>query len=116
MVNVSFAATSDGNMDKNMGLERVSRPITLTGEIKDDPSTHDSTHNHDLKFIQKDTGYSYQIKSEELVKLHHETEKNYLVEVEAEKKLNFLFFGESLLVKKFKIIAETSASIPHKIN
>lgn len=87
--------------------------VTWVGEIKDEASDHTTEHRHALKFIKKDDGKKYSIvDSPELVKLHHETEKNYLVEIEAEKTPRFLFWGGNLIVKNFKVLHEL-ASVPH---
>lgn len=87
--------------------------VKWVGEVKDEPSDHTTEHDHKLEFIKKDDGKEYDIvDSPELVKLHHETEKNYLVEIEAEKTSRFLFWGGNLIVKNFKVIQETG-SVPH---
>src|SRR3989338_3483475 len=60
--------------------------VKWVGEISDSESDHTTQHGHKLKFKNHETGDTYDIvDSPELVKLHHETEKNYLVEIEAEK-------------------------------
>lgn len=88
--------------------------VKWVGEIHDDESTHNTRHWHELKFTKKDDGKTYDISSNpDMVKLHHDTEKNYLVEIEAEKTPRFLLWGGELVVKKFKILAETSDIIPH---
>jgi hypothetical protein len=87
--------------------------VKWVGEIKDEASDHTTEHQHALEFVKKDDGKVYDIvESPELVKLHHETEKNYLVEIEAEKKPRFLFWGGNLIVKNFTVLEET-ASVPH---
>lgn len=87
--------------------------VKWVGEIKDEDSDHTTEHNHSLEFVKKDDGKEYDVvDSPELVKLHHETEKNYLVEIEAEKTPRFLFWGGNLIVKNFKVLEET-ASVPH---
>jgi hypothetical protein len=87
--------------------------VKWVGEISDSASDHTTQHGHDLEFRNRATGDTYDIvDSPELVKLHHETEKNYLVEIEAEKTSRFLFWGGNLIVKNFKVLNET-ASVPH---
>lgn len=87
--------------------------VKWIGEVKDEASDHTTEHQHALEFVKKDDGKEYDIvDSPELVKLHHETEKNYLVEIEAEKTPRFLFWGGNLIVKNFKVLEET-ALVPH---
>lgn len=88
--------------------------VKWVGEVKDDRSTHTTEHRHELEFVKKDDGKRYDIvDSPELVKLHHETGKSYLAEIEAEKTPRFLFWGGNLIVKNFKVLEETSDVIPH---
>lgn len=90
--------------------------VKWVGEIRDDASTHTTEHVHNLEFVRQNDGSSYDIvESPELVKLHHETEKNFLVEIEAEITSRFLFWGGNLVVKKFKVLQETSEALPHKM-
>lgn len=87
--------------------------VKWVGEISDSASDHTTLHGHKLEFKNRETGDTYNIvDSPKLVKLHHETEKNYLVEIEAEKTSRFLFWGGNLIVKNFKVLSET-ASVPH---
>lgn len=87
--------------------------VKWVGEISDSAADHTTLHGHKLKFKTRETGDTYDIvDSPELVKLHHETEKNYLVEIEAEKTSRFLFWGGNLIVKNFKVLGDT-ASVPH---
>ncbi len=87
--------------------------VKWVGEITDSASDHTTLHNHSLEFKNRETGKTYDIvDSPELVKIHHENEKNYLVEIEAEKTPRFLFWGGNLVVKNFKVLGET-ASVPH---
>lgn len=82
------------------------------GRIKDDEFSHNSNHEHELQFV-KENGDTFDIvDSPELVKLHHETEKNYLLAIEAERTPRFLFWGGNLIVKTFKVIEESGA-VPH---
>ena len=87
----------------------------LIGEVIDEPATHDTRHLHSLKFIDQATGKTFKVvDSPNLVKLHHETGKSYLIEAEVEKKPKFIFWGENLVVKNFSVLKETSEEIPHK--
>lgn len=87
--------------------------VKWVGEIKDEASAHTTKHQHALEFIKRDDGKVYDIvDSPDLVKLHHETEKNYLVEIEAEKTPRFLFWGGNLIVKNFRIVDELG-TVPH---
>jgi len=87
--------------------------VKWIGEISNSASDHTTLHNHSLEFKNRETGKTYDIvDSPDLVKVHHENEKNYLVEIEAEKTPRFLFWGGNLIVKNFKILGET-ASVPH---
>ncbi len=87
--------------------------VKWVGEISDSASDHTSLHNHNLEFKNRETGKTYDIvNSPELVKIHHENEKNYSVEIIAEKTARFLFWGGNLRVKNFKVLSETE-SVPH---
>src|SRR5689334_4842341 len=58
--------------------------VKWIGEVKDDHSSHTTEHQHELQFTRKGNGKIYDIvDSPELVKLHHETGKNYVLEIEA---------------------------------
>lgn len=108
-------ASNDGVPQSNLKTEQISAPETLklVGEISDPASGHTTRHKHNLKIKNLETGESYKIvDSPELVKIHHENEKNYLVEIEAEVTSRFLFWGGNLTVKNFKVIDEI-ASVPH---
>lgn len=111
----AFAREGFGGRDRSVASAKTSAPeiVKWIGEISDSSSEHTTTHGHSLEFVNKETGNSYDIvDSPELVKLHHESEKNYLVEIEAEKTPRFLFWGNNLIVKNFKVLDET-ASVPH---
>jgi hypothetical protein len=116
-VSNSYAFRGDG-IEKNMGSkqESTSEPeiVKWVGEVKDDWSTHTTEHKHELEFVKKDDGKKYTIvDSPQLVQLHHESGKNYLMEIEAEKTPVFLFWGGNLIVKSFKVLGETSGEIAH---
>ena len=109
----AFARGGDGSNFERRPAKSEPEIVKWVGEIKDEASDHTTEHGHSLEFVKKDDGKEYDIvDSPELVKLHHETEKNYLVEVEAEKTPRFLFWGGNLIVKNFKVLEET-ASVPH---
>lgn len=87
--------------------------VKMVGEISDSASDHTTLHEHQLEFKSRETGDTYNIvDSPDLVKLHHQTEKNYLVEIVAEKTPRFLFWGGNLIVKSFRVLNET-AVVPH---
>lgn len=97
-------------------IKYVPEMVSWLGEIKDEPSSHNTDHDHELRFVRKEDGEEFDIvDSPELVKLHHSTEKNYLVKVEAKKTPRFLYWGGNLVVKKFEVVEETSPAIPHHI-
>ena len=86
--------------------------VKWIGEVKDDASNHTTRHGHELEFVKKDDGKEYDIvDSPDLQNLHHETGKNFLVEIEAEKTPRFLFWGGNLIVKNFKVLEETSDAV-----
>jgi hypothetical protein len=95
--------------------QNLSSETKMIGEVTDEPTTHDTRHLHTLKFVDQVTGESFKVvDSPNLVKLHHETGKSYLIEAQVEKKQKFIFWGENLIVKSFSILKETSEEVPHK--
>lgn len=108
-----IASTFMGCASKNVNENANGRTIRI-GEISDAVSTHDTRHQHELKFKEKSTGKIFDVvESPELVKLHHETGKNYLIEADTAKTNKFLFWGENLIVKNFRIIEAVGEAIPH---
>jgi hypothetical protein len=100
---LEFWDRSEGRPLKNKFVPEI---VTWIGQVKEEASSHAT--EHDLKFIML-SGKKYDIvDSPDIVKFRHETNKNYLVEIEAEKTPTFLFWGGKLVVKKFKIISESS--------
>lgn len=92
---------------------KTNQPTTMIGEVTDDISTHDTRHEHELKFKNQDTGEVFTIvDSPELMKVH-ENGKNVLIEANVAKSSKFLFWGGNLIVKNFRVIKETSDEIPH---
>lgn len=107
---LSFFSCASTNVSKNANGRMV-----LTGEISDVLSTHDTRHEHELKFKDQETGKVFNVvDSPELVKLHHDSGKNYLIEADATQTSKFLFWGGNLVVKNFRVIKETSEEIPHR--
>ena len=109
----SFAYASETDAKSSTSDKKIVRWI---GEVKDDyvELDHTTKHQHDLEFTNAETGKTYDLVDiDELVKIHCETEKNYLVEIEAELTPRVLFWGNNLIVKKFKILKETSQVIAH---
>lgn len=87
--------------------------VNWRGEISDPPEEHTTLHSHHLRFKEEITGEVYDIvNSPELVKIHHETEKNYRLLIEGEITPRFLFWGGNLIVRNFKILKST-AHVPH---
>lgn len=116
-VHSAFAIERDGGPRFNREPSVKSEPeiVKWIGEVRDEPSSHTTNHEHELTFVKKDDGENYDIvDSPELVKLHHETEKNFLVEIEAEKTPRFLFWGGNLVVKNFRVINELGGPIAHR--
>ena len=111
-----FAAQAKGPSEHSFKKQKyVPEIVQWSGEVKDEPSSHTTEHKHELEFIKSGDGKTYDIvDSPELVKLHHESEKNFFVEIEAEKTPRFLFWGGNLIVRNFRVIRETSPSIPHR--
>lgn len=107
--NFSNAADSDSKAAED-------NTMTWVGEIKDTPRTHTTDHRHALEFTRDSDGESFDIvDSPDLKKLHHDSGKNFRIEAQVELTPKFLFFGGNLIVKSFKVIEETSPSIPHVI-
>lgn len=81
--------------------------VKWIGVVKGDPLYHTTDHDHSLEFLRQSDGDTFDIvDSPKLVKLHHDTEKNFLAEIEAEKTSRFLFWGGNLIVKNFKVLKE----------
>jgi hypothetical protein len=115
LTSYSFVLAAEGEDQRFDPKPVKSEPeiVKWVGNVKDEVVDHTTEHKHALKFVKKGDNEEFDIvDSPELVKLHHETEKNYLMEIEAEKTPRFLFWGGSLIVKKYKVLEET-ASIPH---
>lgn len=94
--------------------QKSNSPEKMVGEVVDEADTHDTRHLHSLKFIDQLTKKIFKVvDSPALIKLHHETGKNYLIEAEVEKKSNFLFLQEKLVIKNFRVLKETSEAMPH---
>lgn len=95
--------------------QKTNLQAKMVGEISDEPATHDTRHFHALKFVDQVTGETFKVvDSPDLVKLHHESGKSYLIEAVAVKKPKFLFWGENLVVKNFNVLKETSEEVPHR--
>ncbi len=86
----------------------------VVGEVKDTSATHDSRHLHRLTFKDSKSGQTFKIvESPSLVKQHHETEKELLIEAKVRKTPSFLFWGGNLIVEEFSVLKEMSEAIPH---
>jgi len=98
----------------SMGTSSNEKTTNVIGEVTDDSSTHTTEHEHELKFKNQETGEVLDIvDSPSLVKLHHESEKNLLIEAQVARTPKVLFWGNNLVVKNFRVIKETSDVIPH---
>lgn len=100
----------------SMGTNSNEKTANVIGEVTDDRFSHTTEHDHELTFKNQDTGEVFKIvDSPNLVKLHHETEKNFLIEAQVAKTPKVLFWGGNLVVKNFRVIKETSDAIPHYV-
>lgn len=110
---ISFSVNSYGRgAGRDYSPRKPNEKVTWIGEVSDSPESHNTRHEHKLTFTRQDNGATYDIKeSPELKKLHHETGKNYLMEIQAE--IHPYFFSEYLTVSNFKVLKETSGEIPH---
>ncbi len=88
--------------------------ITWVGTISDESFAHNE-HRHNLRFTRETDGKTFDIESESLMTLHHDRERNFLVEITAIKTPKFLFWGNNLIVKDFKVLEELE-SVPHRVN
>lgn len=110
----AFALRGEGPSIRVERQPRTESSDTLRwcGTVDDKTETHTTEHKHRLRFVTAD-GAEYKIvDSPELVKLHHETGKSYVIEAEVEKTTRFLFWGGNLRVKKFTVLEEGAAK-PH---
>ena len=99
--------------DRSKKVERNYEKVKWVGYIEADGS-HTSKHYHDLDFVRQSDGESFDvIKSPALEKIHCDTEKRLLVEIEAERTPKVLFWGNNLIVKKFTVLEELEP-VPHK--
>ncbi len=104
---------SVGCASSSKELEESSNDL-LTGVVYDEPSSHDDRHNHALKFKENVTGRIYSLaENNELLSLHHNTEKNILVDLKGEVRSKFLIWGQELVVKEFKVLEEVGEKVPH---
>lgn len=87
--------------------------VKWLGYVEADGS-HTTKHYHDLDFVRKSDGESFDIiDSPELEKIHCSSSKRLLVEIEAERTPKVLFWGNNLIVKKFTVLEELE-ELPHK--
>ena len=99
--------------DRNKKEDRVYEKVKWIGYIEADAG-HTTKHYHDVRFVKKSNNQGFDIiNSPMLEKAHCASEKRLLVEIEAERTPKFLFWGNNLIVKKFKILKELEAE-PHK--
>ena len=87
--------------------------VKWTGSVYDKSSSHTSDHFHSLIFKNNETMEEFDIvDSENLSKLHHDTNKNFVAEVEGYITSKFLFWGGNLVVTSYKVLEESDAG-PH---
>jgi len=113
----ALAVKGEGRDPVKANESKFQKPeiVKWIGTVKGDSSQHTTEHNHELRFIKQSDQEEFDIvESPKLVTLHHKNEKNYLMEIEAEKTPRFLFWGGNLIVKKFKVLKELE-SVPHQI-
>ena len=83
--------------------------IKWVGVIQEEGGFHSPKHDrpHSLEFVRRDDNETFDIvDSPNLVKAHQEQDKKLLVEIEGERTSRFLFWGDNLIVKNFKILEE----------
>lgn len=97
-------------------LASASETVRWKGSISDSAQSHTTAHFHSLTFTRKDNGERYDIvDSPKLQKMHCENEGNYQLEIVAERTPSFLFWGNNLVVKDFKVVADAAVSrVPHR--
>lgn len=89
--------------------------VRWRGTLQDDSSSHTTEHEHRLRFVRHDDQKVYDMEiGPELARIHHETEKNLIVEVEVERTSRFLFWGGNLVVRRFTILGSAGEAIPHR--
>jgi|TARA_Y100000817_G_C16781318_1_gene510731 hypothetical protein len=77
------------------------------GVVRSSELSHTTDHTHFLEFVRSEDKEVFDIvDSPELAKLHHDTNRNYRVEIEGQLTSKFLFWGGNLVVKKFKVLEE----------
>ena len=119
LTTTQFALAMPGDGRDHAYIQNRKQPsepniVKWVGVVKGDGDYHTTDHDHELKFVRQSDQENFDIvDSPKLVKLHHETEKNYLMEIEAEKTSRFLFWGGNLIVKNFKILKELE-TVAHK--
>lgn len=79
--------------------------LNWTGVVKASDLSHTKKHDHFLEFVRSDDDKVFDIiDSPELVKMHHDTNRNYKVKIEGYLTSKFLFWGGNLVVKNFKVL------------
>jgi len=118
---VTTAAIANSNPEVNLdkstskssqSLEKDNM-VTWTGYIESN-GRHTTKHDHSLEFVRKADGKTFDVvESPDLEKVHCERSKKLLVEINAERTPRILFWGNNLIVKNFKVLAELT-ELPHK--
>lgn len=94
--------------------EKKESIVQWSGIVRGDSFYHTTNHKHQLEFIRDGDLNTFDIvDSPELVKLHHNSEKNLRIQLTGEITSRFLFWGGNLVVKSFKILEELE-NIPHQ--
>ena len=82
--------------------------LKWSGRVYDLKDSHTTSHQHELLFKDSETNKIYDVvKSPEIEKLHHDTNKHYDVEIEGYLTSKFLFWGGNLVITKFNILDES---------
>jgi hypothetical protein len=82
--------------------------VQWVGEIKDDSYAHGNEKTHHLFFVKKDNGEKFNISNiDEVQRMHNESGKNYMVEIEATQMPRSFPGRGNLVVKHVKILDES---------
>jgi hypothetical protein len=80
------------------------KTVKWIGETSCMPSSHNTRHNHQLIFKGQLTGIKYNLQSDRISKIHCESSKNLLVEIQANKPETFLFGKPTIKEKSFRML------------
>ncbi len=105
-------------LDRGVSIQAkndVNEKVTWLGKIQDDESEHDQSHEHKLSFIRQENGKAYDVQIPELRQMHHETDKNFLVEIQGEVTPKFLFWGGNLILRSVRILQKLDGPPHHEV-